>query len=67
MESQKGIEARSLEYVLGIEDCAILVYELIRSGRDIQILKNVTEKLLVEIATIRQGRFIEENGLTNEV
>lgn len=64
MENQsKGLDARSIEYVLGIEDCATMVYDHLAAGKDLDVLREAIEDLLVDTRAIRSSRFLEENGL----
>jgi hypothetical protein len=64
MEDMKGMDARSIEYVLGVEDCATMVYDLLEGGNQELIKKNI-ELLLNHINDIRSSRFLEDNDLLN--
>ncbi len=59
----EGMDARSLDYVLGVEDCAMLVYDHLEERKEVQQLKDEIEELLDIAKAIRCCRFIEENGL----
>lgn len=63
MEESKGIEARSIEYVLGVEDCATMVYDFLEEGKDLEQLKRSIQILLNDVTGIKSQRFLEENGL----
>jgi len=63
MEETKGIEARSIEYVLGVEDCATMVYDFLEEGKDLEQLKRAINVLLNDVRSIKSHRFLEENGL----
>lgn len=62
-DNQIGMEARSIEYVLGVEDCATMVYDLLESDGDREHIKKNIELLLNHINDIRSSRFLEDNGL----
>lgn len=59
----KGTVVRSLDYVLGMEDCAILVLDYLKANEDVQELREEVEELLNDTRAIRSQRFMEENGL----
>jgi hypothetical protein len=63
MEEHKGMEARSIEYVLGVEDCATMVYDILEEGKDLEQLKRSIQILLNDVTSIKSHRFLEENGL----
>lgn len=58
-----GMDSRSLDYVLGIEDCATMVYDHLAARKDLEVLRKAIEELLVDARAIRSSRFLEENGL----
>ena len=62
-EPPKGMDARSLDYVLGVEDCAMMVYDHLETSGDLQQLKEEVENLLDDAKAIRSHRFKHENGL----
>jgi hypothetical protein len=57
------MDARSIEYVLGVEDCATMVYDLLEGEEDLERIKKNVEVLLNHINDIRSSRFLEDNGL----
>lgn len=59
----KGMSIRSLDYVLGMEDCATMVLDYLQANEDIQELRKEMEELLNDTQVIRSQRFMEENGL----
>jgi len=63
MGEPNGMGAKSLDYVLGIEDCAMMVYDHLNDTDDMRRLKKAMESLLDSAKAIRNQRFIEENGL----
>lgn len=63
MEDMKGMDARSIEYVLGVEDCATMVYDFLEEGKDLEELKRAIQILLNDVTGIKSHRFLEENGL----
>lgn len=63
MEETKGMEARSIEYVLGIEDCATMVYDFLDGGKDLEQLKRAIQILLNDVTGIKSQRFLEDNKL----
>lgn len=62
-DNQVGMDARSIDYVLGIEDCATMVYDLLEEGGDQELIKKNIELLLNHINDIRSSRFLEDNDL----
>mgnify|MGYP000818787523 CR=1 FL=1 len=62
MES-KGTIIRSLDYVLGVEDCATMVLDYLKVNEDIQELRKEVEELLNDTQAMRSQLFMEENGL----
>jgi len=57
------MDARSIEYVLGVEDCAGMVYDMLEEGKNQEELKRVLHKLMVVAGNVRSQRFMEDNGL----
>lgn len=64
MSQTSGMDSRSLDYVLGVEDCATMVYDHLKAGKDPEELRKAIEELLVDARVIRSSRFLEENGLS---
>ncbi|WP_019178010.1 hypothetical protein [Methanomassiliicoccus luminyensis] len=62
MKEPRGMDARSLDYVLGVEDCAMMVYDYLEDNNSRQ-LKEAIMSLLDNAKTLRSQRFMEENGL----
>jgi hypothetical protein len=57
------MDARSIEYVLGVEDCATMVYDFLEEGKDLEQLKRSIQVILNDVTNIKSQRFLVENGL----
>lgn len=62
MKEPRGMDTKSLDYVLGVEDCAMMVYERLEDN-NLRQLKEAITSLLDNAKIIRSQRFMEENGL----
>jgi len=59
----RGMGARSLDYVLGVEDCATMVFDYLNANENMFDLRKAMVDLLNDTRAIRSQRFMEENGL----
>lgn len=62
MKELRGMDTKSLDYVLGVEDCAMMVYDHLEDN-SLRQLKGAITSLLDNAKIIRSQRFIEDNGL----